>query len=93
MKKLKMRDVLSRSAWKYMTATERRAALKVEQAKECSGLSRYGSTCSAVLARIPYEWWGKYGAEHIGEVMSLLFRAYEDGRKNPSPDEWEKIRY
>lgn len=90
MKKLKMRETLSPSAWKYLTAAERRAALKVEQAKECSGLSRYSSTCSAVLDRIPADWWNKYTAEHIGEVMSMLYRAYEDGRKNPSPDEWER---
>lgn len=93
MNKLKMRDVIARREYVYLTAAERRQILKVEQAKECSGLSRYSSTCSAVLARIPDEWWGKYNAEHIGEVMRLLKAAYDDGRQHPSPDEWEKIRY
>lgn len=93
MNRLKMRDTLNPIAWKYLTAAERRAQLKIEQAKECSGLRRYPSTCSAVLDRIPAEWWGKYNAEHIGEVMRLLKAAYDDGRQHPSPDEWEKIRY
>ena len=93
MAKLKMRDTFNPIAWKYLTAAERRAQLKVEQAKECSGLRRYPSTCSAVLDRIPAEWWSKYNAEHIGEVMRLLKAAYDDGRQHPSPDEWEKIRY
>lgn len=91
--KLKMRDTLNPIAWECLTAAERRAQLKIEQAKECSGLRRYPSTCSAVLDRIPAEWWGKYNAEHIGEVMRLLKAAYDDGRQHPSPDEWEKIRY
>nr|DAH25592.1 MAG TPA: hypothetical protein [Caudoviricetes sp.] len=93
MNKLKMRDVVARREYVYLTAAERRQILKVEQAKECSGLRRYPSTCSAVLDRIPAEWWGKYNAEHIGEVMRLLKAAYDDGRQHPSPDEWEKIRY
>lgn len=93
MNKLKMRDVVARREYVYLTAAERRQILKVEQAKECSGLRRYPSTCSAVLDRIPAEWWGKYPAEHIGEVMRLLKAAYDDGRQHPSPDEWEKIRY
>lgn len=80
-KRMKMRDVLNPIAWKELNATERRALLKAEQAKECSGLRRYPSTCSAVLDRIPAEWWSKYSAEHIGEVMRLLKTAYDDGRR------------
>lgn len=93
MNKLKMRETLNPIAWECLTAAERRAQLKIEQAKECSGLRRYPSTCSAVLDRIPADWWGKYSAEHIGEVMRLLKAAYDDGRQHHSPDEWEKIRY
>lgn len=93
MKKLRMKEVITREGYECLTAEERRAQLKVEQAKECSGLRPYHSTCSAVLDRIPAEWWGKYNAEHIGEVMRLLKAAYDDGRQHPSPDEWEKIRY
>lgn len=90
MKKLKMRETLSPSAWEDTTAEERRAMLKVEQAKEISGLRRYPSTCSAVLDRIPDEWWSKYSAEHIGEVMQLLKAAYDDGRQYPDRDEWQR---
>lgn len=89
MKKLTMRETLNPIAWKEMTAAERRAALKVEQAKEISGLRRNPSTCSAVLDRIPAEWWDKYSAEHIGEVMQLLKAAYDDGRQNPDRDAWK----
>lgn len=90
MKKLKMRETLNPSAWEDTTAEERRAMLKVEQAKEISGLRRYPSTCSAVLDRIPAEWWDKYSAEHIGEVMQLLKAAYDDGRQYPDRDEWQR---
>lgn len=56
MKKLRMKDVITREGYECLTAEERRAMLKVEQAKEISGLRRYPSTCSAVLDRIPAEW-------------------------------------
>lgn len=90
MKKLKMHDVMTPAAYECLTAAERRAQLKVEQAKECSGLRCNPGTCSAVLDRIPADWWDKYSAEHIGEVMRLLKAAYDDGRQYPSPDEWER---
>ena len=90
MKKLKMKDVMTPEAYECLTAAERRAQLKVEQAKEYSGLRYNPGTCSAVLERIPADWWGKYSAEHIGEVMRLLKAAYDDGRQYPSPDERER---
>lgn len=90
MKILKMSDVLTREAYESLTAEERRQMLKVEQAKECSGWRKFPATCSALAERIPAEWWGKYNAEHIGEVMRLLKAAYDDGRQYPSPDEWER---
>ena len=90
MKKLKMKDVITREGYECLTAEERHAQLKVEQAKEISGLRRYPSTCSAVLDRIPAEWWSKYSAEHIGDVMRLLKAAYDAGRQYPSPDEWQR---
>lgn len=80
MKKLKMKDVFTKEAYKGSTAAERRHYLKVEQAKECSGWRRYPDTCAALLARIPAEWWDKYPAEHIGQVMQLLKDAYDDGK-------------
>lgn len=78
-KKLKMRDTLNSDAWECLTAAERRSILKVEQAKECSGWRRYGSTCNALVKRIPEEWWERYPAEHIGVMMNLLKAAYDDG--------------
>lgn len=90
MKKLKMHDVMTPAAYECLTAAERRAQLKVEQAKECSGLRCNPGTCSAVLDRIPADWWDKYNAEHIGEVMRMLKAAYDDGRNYPSPDEWQR---
>ena len=85
--KLRMKDVITREGYECLNTEERRAQLKVEQAKECSGLRRYPGTCSAVLERIPADWWSKYSAEHIGEVMRLLKVAYDDGRQNPNSDE------
>ena len=90
MKKLKMRDTLTREAYESLTAAERRLQLKVEQAKEYSGWRRFPGTCGALLEHIPDDWWSKYSAEHIGEVMRLLKAAYDDGRQYPSPDEWER---
>lgn len=53
MKKLKMKDVIAREGYECLTAEERRAQLKVEQAKECSGWRNYPGTCGALLDRIP----------------------------------------
>jgi hypothetical protein len=80
--KLKMADVLTAEAYKTLPAAERRQALKVEQAKEYSGLRRYPTTCARVMERIPAEWWDKYSAEHIGNVMALLKQAYDDGKED-----------
>ena len=55
MKKLKMKDVITREGYECLNAEERRAQLKVEQAKEQSGLRRYPGTCSAVQMYIKTE--------------------------------------
>lgn len=78
-RRLKMRDALTREAYESLTAEERRYILKVEQAKEYSGWRRYPTTMSKLVERVPDEWWDKYNAEHIGEVMALLKAAYDDG--------------
>lgn len=88
---LRMHDVLTEEAFKGLTASQRRMLLKGEQAREYSGLRAYPTTCSRVFARIPDEWWDMYSAKHIGEVAKLLKAAYDDGRCNPSPDEYKKI--
>lgn len=80
MKKLRMKDIFTREAYEGLTAEERRHLLKVEQAKEYSGLRQYPATCAAVLDRIPEDWWAKYTAKHIGEAMQLLKAAYDDGK-------------
>lgn len=79
-RKLKAKDVFTREAYECLTAEERRYTLKVEQAKEYSGWRAYGTTMSRLLDRIPEEWWDVYSAQHIGEVMAMLKRAYDDGR-------------
>ena len=38
------------------------------------------------MARIPDDWWTKYSAAHIGEVMRLLYDAYGDGRARGEAD-------
>lgn len=85
-RKLTMRGILTREAYKTLTAAERRALLKGEQAAEYSGLRAYPTTCACVMDRIPAEWWSKYSAEHIGEVMRLLYDAYGDGRARGEAD-------
>lgn len=80
MEKLTMKDVFTREAYENLTAAERRRILKYEQAKEYSGLRRYPTTCSAVFARIPGDWYDKYTAEHIGEIAKMLKIAYDDGK-------------
>ena len=77
---LKMRDIMTAEAYEGLTPAERRKLLKMEQAKEYSGLRRYPSTCSAVFERIPSEWWDKYSVQHIGEVAALIKTAYDDGK-------------
>lgn len=78
-RKLSMKEIFTSDAYECLTAEERRMELKRQQAAECSGWRRYPSTMSALHARIPTEWWSKYTAEHIGEVMSLLKIAFDDG--------------
>ena len=82
MKKLRMEDVFTREAYEGLTAEERRTQLKIEQAKEYSGWRRYPTTCDALLDRIPTEWWEKYTAEHIGQVMQLIKEAYDYGKNS-----------
>lgn len=77
-----MKETLTREAWEALTAGERRSVLKVEQAKEYSGLRAYPTTCRRVMERIPEDWWGRYTAEHIGQVMRLLHQAYSDGKND-----------
>ena len=62
-----------------LTPEEKRSILKVERAKDYSGWRRYPTTCGRLLDRIPDDWWDKYSARHIGEVMRLLEKAYSDG--------------
>lgn len=81
-RQLKMREVLTREAYEGLTAQERRDLLKVEQAKEYSGWRQYPTTMSKLIDRIPDDWWEKYSAQHIGEVMALLKIAYDDGENS-----------
>lgn len=78
-RQLKMDDVFTREGYKYLTAQERRPYLKLEQAKEYSGWRRYPTTMDKLVERVPYDWWDKYNAQHLGEVMALLKKAFDDG--------------
>ena len=78
-RKLKAKDIFTDEVYEGLTAEERHYALKVEQAKEYSGWRAYGATMSQLMERIPDEWWDAYSAQHIGEVMATLKRAYDDG--------------
>lgn len=78
-RQLKMREVLTREAYEGLTAQERRDLLKVEQAKEYSGWRQYPTTMSKLVERVPDEWWDKFSAQHLGEVMALLKKAFDDG--------------
>lgn len=62
-----------------LSPEEKRSILKVEHAKDYSGWRRYPTTCGKLLDRIPDDWWNKYSARHIGEVMRLLEKAYSEG--------------
>lgn len=78
-RKLRMKDVFTKEAFEELSAEERRIELKYQQAAEYSGWRRYPSTMSKLHEQIPAEWWSKYTAEHIGEVMSLLKTAFDSG--------------
>lgn len=78
-RQLKMREVLTREAYEGLTAEERRAVLKAEQAKEYSGWRQYPTTMGKLVDRVPDEWWDKYNAQHLGDVMALLKKAFDDG--------------
>ena len=56
---------------------DRRRAIKMRQAVEYSGL-RDAPNVEDMLARIPPDWWGNYTAEHLGDVLRLLFQAGND---------------
>jgi hypothetical protein len=81
-RRLKAKDVFDRTAYgpDGLTAEERRRVLKLEQAKEYSGLRSYPSTCSAVFANIPDEMFDRYTAKQLGEIAALLKAVYDKGR-------------
>ena len=60
-----------------MSPEERRRAIKMRQAVEYSGLRDIPNVAD-MLARIPPDWWGNYTAEHLGDVLRLLFQAGSD---------------
>lgn len=78
-RQLKMREVLTREAYDCLTAQERRTILKAEQAKEYSGWRQYPTTMGKLLEHVPDDWWDRFNAQHLGEVMALLKAAFDDG--------------
>lgn len=77
---LRAKDVFTKEAYEALTAEERRAMLKWEQAKEYSGLRQYPTTCSRVFERFPPDAVERYTARQLGEIAKLLNQAYEDGK-------------
>ena len=82
MKKLTMRNVLTKEGYKALTAEERRYTLKIEQAKEYSGFRPYGTTCERILEQIPEDVLERYTARQIGEIMQVVNAAYQAGKKD-----------
>lgn len=85
---LRAKDVFDKMAYRDLTAEERRQILKWEQAKEYSGWRRYPSTCEAIFANIPADWYDRYTAKQLGEIAALLKVVYDKGRY----DEKEKAK-
>lgn len=83
---LHMSDVLGKDGVQGLDTEDQLYLLKVEQAKEYSGWRRYPDTCHKLIERIPANWWDKYSAHHIGEVMAMLKTAYDDGVDSHRPE-------
>ncbi|MCD8367846.1 MAG: hypothetical protein LUC48_07470 [Clostridiales bacterium] len=79
-RKLRPADVFAAEAYESLTAEERLAMLKWEQAKEYSGLRPYGSICERLYKRLPEDALERYTAAQLGEILQMLYRAYEDGK-------------
>jgi hypothetical protein len=80
MKILKMKDVLTKSAYKELSSEERRRILKCEQAKAYSGFSAHPSTCADIISQLPADIWERYTAKQIGEIMQIVSAAYNAGK-------------
>lgn len=78
-RQLRIHEVLTPEAYEGLTAQERRTLLKAEQAKEYSGWRQFPTTMSKLTERVPADWWDKFSAQHLGEVMALLKKAFDDG--------------
>ncbi len=77
-RRLKAKDVFTAEA-KGLPAAERRAMLKLEQAKEYSGWRAYPDTCSAIFDNIPDDMFDRYTARQLGEIAALLKQVYDKG--------------
>lgn len=78
-RKLKMKQVLTKSAYTCLDASHRRSIVKYEQVREYSKWGDHGDTFSKLTGRIPAEWWALYSAEHLADIIDLLERSYSDG--------------
>ena len=77
-RRLKAKDVFTAEA-KGLPAAERRAMLKLEQAKEYSGWRAYPDTCSAIFDNISDDMFDCYTARQLGEIAALLKQVYDKG--------------
>lgn len=55
---------------------------KLKKAMEYSGWRRYPSTCEAIFANIPADWYDRYTAKQLGEIAALLKTVYDKGRND-----------
>lgn len=55
---------------------------KLKKAMEYSGWRRYPSTCEAIFANIPADWYDRYTAKQLGEIAALLKTVYDKGRSD-----------
>ena len=74
-RKVRASDIFNEDDMVCLTADERRRILKREQALQFTDRP----ISSGIEAMIPDEWWNVYSAQHIGEMLNLLSKAFADG--------------
>lgn len=72
-------EILTAADRDGLTAAERQRKVKMEWAKELSGLQADPETADRLAAMIPANWWADYSAQHIGEALALMAASYQAG--------------
>lgn len=79
----RMRETVTVEGMTATTADERKAMLRVEQARQYSHIGKYGATFSANWERIPQGLVDTLTPEQLGWIVDLLHDAYRDGQQHP----------